>query len=81
LWSANLKENIPVDPRCSTKKIFRRIFGSESERLTGKWRQYYNLELHNFKSWKIYFGDQISEGVFGGMCSMHGRGEESITKN
>jgi hypothetical protein len=67
--------------RVFKNRLMTKIFGSKREELTGHWGRLHYVELHNFHSRPIYFGeDKIRKNKIGSVFGTCG-GEERFIQS
>jgi hypothetical protein len=57
--------------------VLRRVFGPNTDDVTGEWRKLHNEELHNLYSSPDIIS-QVKANETGGACGTHGRREKSV---
>ena len=75
-WSLTLREEHRL--RVFENRVLGKVFGPETDEVTGEWRRLHDEELHDLYPSRNYLGHQIKKNEMGGACGTYGRQERCI---
>jgi hypothetical protein len=80
-WSLTLRDGHRL--KMFEIRLLRKIFGLETEEVTGGWRKLHGDVFHNIYLLftKYYYDDQIRKDEIDGICNMHCRFEKCIKES